>query len=632
MAFKVRDRDEALALVDALKNGKIKPEAQQEVMEGLQRFGQHFQQIQNAKAEGRGMFDEAPEGESRIESALNIIGRRGIGNLDATATFLSGAIAEVPAGLYGLGQWIAGGRDAEAADAAANSIRAIQDALTWDPKTIEGQETLETIAAPLMKLDDAADYMATKYGNGNPHAEAAIYSTLIGLPDVAGMLVGAKMSGRSALGRRMREVEQKAANIGVDVKQTELPSSIVQAAARMTPEERFARTADLQDALSQAEEVARANKRRIEGIARAKEATVQSGGVADFAKGARQNLEAEFEIAGKDFKVLNERLNELDNLAKSGRAPASPIELPPGVRLVAPERVSLRGVQTIHDRITKSLINRKRNKNTPHVLDENAALADLQKQMDEWLDQSFNNDLIHGDVDALAKWREAGEVRTDYFRKFHEDRTIMRFLNNENTPGEVHRWLLGANAVNAKPQAVRVIRRMKEILGDDSREIRSLKQEVTYDLAKPLLQDHPNFESFVRRVDDFFNNKKDLINELDFNTNDIKDLRNFAATALKTGQPLNALHKIDFVKNMARLLWGHGIAKAGVRVNLGTAILSLLGRKGKMNRKQMIFEISDTMFDQPVVRAESAAAGSVIEKYARFNMESVERQNEKVGN
>jgi hypothetical protein len=614
MAFKVRNRDEALALVEALKQGKIKPEAQEEVKAGLQRFGEHFQRIQTAKAEGRGMTDEAPRGETRVETALNMLGERGIGNLDAAGTIISGMVAEPVAGFVGLvalggSKGTSGGNDT--AVAVINSIR---DALTWNPKTVEGQEALQTIAAPLKKLDDAADYIATTVGMGNPVAQTLLYTGIIG-----GLM-------------------------GIDLKQTKMPSDVIRAAGRMVPEERFARTAELQEALQLAEVQMRTAKRKAEGVARAKNATIKSNDVADFVNGnarkeitgVRQNLEAEFDITGSDFKVLQERLTELQNLTKTGKAPTSPIELPPGVKLAGPTEIQLRGLQTIHDRITKTLISRKRNQNTPRIIDENVALVNLQKQLDGFMDNAFNKDMIRGDADALAKWRQAGEVRQKYNKQFHEDRTIMQFLNDANSPADVHRWLLGANAVRAKPQAARVIRRMQDILGKDSRAIKGLKQEIAYDLAKPLLQDHPNFEAFVRGVDTFIADQSGangLIRTLGMETAAMGKLRNFAAAALKTPEAPGLMSGIEVTKNMSRLLWGHGIAKAGVRVNLGTAFLGLMSRKGKLSRKEMIFKVGEAMFNEPMINPSTRAAGQIIQGAAITNVQNLERQadNETLG-
>lgn len=639
----IRNRDEAVALQDQYNRNQIKPEYRADVRKALINFDQHMQRISKARQQDdRGVSDWGPEGESKLTSALTVIGRRGIGNMDALATFLSGAAAEVPAGLAGLGVLgvtaLANKGEANA-DAAADVMRHIQDAFTWNPKTAEGQELLQTVAAPLKHLDDAADYVATAAGNGNPFAEAAIYSGLMALPEVAGMVGGAGLRGAFRTSRRLQSVASKADALGLDIRQVQLPSSIIKAGARMVPEERFARTGELQEALQQAELQVRTAKKRAEGIARAKDATVKASDVKTFADNVEGTLAKEFEIvnAADEFKVLTKRINELKMLGRRRVVEdTGAIELPTRVKLLGPDEAQLRGIQLVHDLITKSLIDRKRNatENTPRILDENRALRSLQKQLDEFLDQQFNNDMIKGDVEALTKWREAGDLRKTYAKNFTEDATIMRFINNENTPAELHRWLVGANAVNAKPQVVRVVRRMKEILGDDSRAIRGLKEEFMYDLVEPLIQDAPNFELFIRRADNFVQNQKDIIRELNFNTNDVTNLRNFAHAALKTARPDSALARLDFVRNVARLLWGHGIAKAGVRVNLGTTLLQLLGRKGKLSKKQMLFEIADAMYDEPAVGRMSAGAGMVIEKYTRNNWESVERQAgyENVGN
>jgi hypothetical protein len=627
MAFKVRNKDEAEMLITALEENRIKPEARDAVIDGIQRFGKHFQQIQRAKAEGRGSSDPAGENqENALTRGLNMIGERAIGNTDAMMTFLSSVVAEPVAGISGAATLLFTKGDT---DAAAGVTEIVRDAYTWQPRTSEGEAVLESIAAPLKALDDGADWIATTFGLGNPLAQAAIYTALLGGTEVLSLKGGAVMRAKAT--RNLKKLNEQAADMGVSLKQTEMPASIVEAAARLTPEQRFARTAELQEAMQLAEHTARTAKRKAEGIARAREANVQAKDVKDFSRGARENLQAEFDLTGSDMKVVTQRLDELDGITTRKQAVDSPIELPPGVKLVGPSEVDLRSIQTVHDRISKTLLKRKRNQNTPRIIDENIALVNLQKQLDGFLDAQFNKDLIRGDADALAKWRQAGEVRQKYNKMFHEDRTIKQFINAENTPGEVHRFLMGANAVNAKPQAARVLRRMKEILGPDSPAIRGLKQEVTFDLAKPLLQDHPNFESFVRGVDNFVANnggKGGLITELGMDMKEISSIRNFAAAALDIPGRPGLFDGVALTKNISRLLWGHGIAKAGVRVNMGTAALSLLARKNKLTQKQMIFAVGEAMFNEPMVSRTGVNAARIIQSVALADMQrSGERED-----
>ena len=623
--FKVRSKDEALVLIDKLKKGEIKPEHQQMVMKGVQEFGVHMAQIREAaKGENGGVIDNTGDG-SDTGTYMAQVWNRTVGMGAVGLTILSSAVAEPLAGLAGGVTLLAG----QGNDQATDVINAWRDALTLDPLTDEGTVILESVAAPLKKIDDGADWVATKLGRGNPYAEWAIYSTLIAAPELLGLKGASALKRGAGAGNKVARAEARANRLGVSLKQTELPGSVIDAAAKMTPDIRSASIGKLQEAMLLAEKKARTAKQKAAGRARATEAATAKGGVDDMASAVRQEMKDAYDLEG--LPTLTKRLDELDKVGKGPNPKDSRLIVPEGARSVDPMDVTLDSLNNISSRIERTLLKRGEGggKSMPATLDESAALRSLQKTVDDFIGQQFNKDLISGDPKAVARWKRSNKLRRDYDKKFTADKTIRQFVDAENTPQQLSRWLLGTNAAKAKPNAVAVINRMKEILGPDHAAIKGIKMEITTDLMAPLLQNKPNFGTFVQRVDDFVKlNKGDggLIKSLDFDMGDINAMRGFALAATRLPVPVSWMSVQGFVKNASRMIWGHGIAKAGVKVNIGSNVLGMVGRTDKLSRKAMLFNVAEAQFGGPVVPRSSIAAGRVISRVVRSDIETMERQ------
>jgi hypothetical protein len=159
-------------------------------------------------------------------------------------------------------------------------------------------------------------------------------------------------------------------------------------------------------------------------------------------------------------------------------------------------------------------------------------------------------------------------------------------IKQEATPEQMSNWIFGASSVGAKSQSGQVVKRLKDILGEDSQQFNALRQEVVYDVMKPLLVEKPNFRQFVNRYNQFVSRNPTLAKELFPDSyDDLRILKRQSEALLKSGG-----EKINFDLNTAasRALFGHGIAKAGLRVQLARQGISILRRMAEGSDQRRI--------------------------------------------
>jgi len=556
------------------------------------------------------------------------IARRTSGAVQVAGTIASGALAEPVSGIAGIGGGLVGLLQGEGfSDAAVRTQRAVADFLTFDPKTDTGQEMLEGIAAPLKKLDDAIDWIATESSFDNPVAAAAIYTTLLGAIDIVGLRgIGRGKSGVGTSVRHTRELEKRLARVqkiaddlGIDLTPSELASSIVDAAKEMSPQTRAANAAGLRDALSQADELQKASAANKADLARGSKTFVDVQKATEFAQQAgKELLEEGFDLS--KMKNVVERLGELENLRTR-----SPIRGELSVERVSAQ---IQDIQTISNRIEKMLDSRAKSpkvRRQPKTIREDLALTQLKSKLDNWLDQQFNSDMITGDVRGIRRWKEATEARRKYNERFLEDKTILQLMDRNATPGEVNRWLMGASAANAKPAAVRTIRRIKELLGENHPSIEGIRQDFLFEITSPLLNDvvtPSNFRQVVRNIDNVIKKQSHLIDELDVDVGRLRGLQKLSRGAFN--ENIRPLFNIDFAKSIAVLKFGSGLAKKGLIVRGATLPIRLMGRllfgKTIFQKKVLLNELAGANWKAPFMDRLAGPAGYAIDAVFASNI------------
>jgi len=243
---------------------------------------------------------------------------------------------------------------------------------------------------------------------------------------------------------------------------------------------------------------------------------------------------------------------------------------------------------------------------------ENAALGAMKGIYDSYLDAQLNADLITGDPRAVQRWKDARQATIDYKNEFDANRVIRQLGDNDTTPEQVKNWILGANSVGAKKEAGLVVEQLKNTLGVDSPSMGILRQEVLFDIVEPLLRETPNFKTFATKFDNFVKNNPTLSNELfPDSVGNLGTLRRFA-TAIEN----NTASGLDLNINqtIARVLFGHEIAKGAVRVNLGTNLLNLVrSTAGLSNKQRLLSEALGYDITSPLLPKAPVAIGGAVQ-------------------
>jgi len=298
--------------------------------------------------------------------------RRTGGAIEVAGTIVSGALHEVPAGLNGMWKLFTSGGDM---DAAAAAIQSTRDAWSFSPVTDTGKEMLNGAIAPLQKLDDVADKIASTVGMGNPYAETLIYSSIVGGLSIAGLKAGSAIK----VPVKVRNIKKVAERLGIETTQDGIATSLWRAAADMVPTTRAANASALRQALRDAR---KADKAKIEVLretssrARAFVSVAEAG---KFAQGAAK------ELIDSGFKLNKlprtmELINDLANLANK-----SPASLKSRNNVAVTSRIQ--DIQLVINRMDRL---RKRAKG-----DEKASLNSLKRKTEDWLDDQFNTEVRH---------------------------------------------------------------------------------------------------------------------------------------------------------------------------------------------------------------------------------------------
>ncbi len=193
------------------------------------------------------------------------------------------------------------------------------------------------------------------------------------------------------------------------------------------------------------------------------------------------------------------------------------------------------------------------------------------------------------------------------------DKRLRTMVKNRATPEEWHRYIVGT-AKAKLPQAARIIRRLKDHLGEGHPAIKAIRQDVMFDVMWPLLKDRPNINQFIDNVDVITKQNKSLYKELGLDQTDMNTMKNL--TKLVRDLPpegrLAALANLNVVKNVARLWVGHDIAKSAVKVNLFGTFLGILTGKSRISKKSLMNDFVGMTYGEPAINPKGVVAGRII--------------------
>lgn len=576
------------------------------------------------------------------------------GLLSAAAVVGNSAIAEPIAGLRAL--WTLAKTRGDV-DAAVEAMESTREALTFVNPTENGEKVLNTIAVPLMKLDEGAGWIAEKAGMGNPYASTFIYTGLVGGADVLGIKGGRSLR----TSKKLKDAQKLTEELGVAPNPQTMPSDIVRTARDMAPEVRAANAGELQDALQQAHRAELKNLERLRRRANEEPAFLNTKEAQTFASEFRRRaIEDGWDL--EQMPTLARRLEEIEGLpgrvfnesptpteaATSGTSvvpaggrqaarvtpePAAPrqlegptIESPrrnSAERTVDPDNLNRGRVQeaqshlqdwiTLSNRVEKDILSRRNNKDIPETTNEVSLLNHLSRSMDDALEKQFHSDLIDGTPEALQAWKLHQEARGRILNNFNADRTITKLIDMEASPEEIKRWVMGASGVNANKQMQATVTRMKEILGRDHPAIEGVRQDFLFDVLEPLMLDEPNLQKFVNNVDNVVRRQSHVLKALDITPDQLMPLRNLAKTSMNN--PPSQVVKIisDAGLFISRFTVGHQIAKKAMKVSMMANLWRRISGQGRATQKQVLADFAGAQFGGPVFDKASVAAGRAIQ-------------------
>lgn len=114
------------------------------------------------------------------------------------------------------------------------------------------------------------------------------------------------------------------------------------------------------------------------------------------------------------------------------------------------------------------------------------AIRDIIKQYDSFVGQMLKNDLLSGVPQAVELWKGARDLRARYGRIFEQNDIVNTLTSRMKDgsqrlsvePEEAIDYIFGRSAIGAKKGLARDIRKLKEVLGDESPEWGAIKEEA----------------------------------------------------------------------------------------------------------------------------------------------------------
>ena len=526
---------------------------------------------------------------------------------DLALTVASAGVGEVLGGLTGLAN-LAITRDP---DEAARRVNEVSDFITVGPLTSGGKKALEEVGPALAVLDESATDFAEQLANspspfgphGNPVETATVIKTALlgGLELVPAGKPGVSMAKTARnLKAKQKEVLKIAEDNGIRLSLDEFGDSVIEAAQRQASDRRGVNTPLVAEALAQQRKIDTDRRAALFDEARSSNTFVETRPVRELGGVSEKSLvDRGFDLGAENMAPVRRTLQEL----------AGPeFGFAPGQNLA----VNLNMLEMVRRRINKRLGSDRQ---------VNTALNSIKKDIDRFLDNEFNlaaieagqikpgSSALSGEARGLDAWKRARAANVEWHKRFSEDKVISWLIDRDATPTEMRQWIMGASAMGAKKPAANTVMRMREILGDNHPAIEGLRQDFIFELVEPLLKDQPGFKQFINTYDTTIRRNPDLVEALQLDKTALNDLRDLARVQIDLppgGVIFNDLK--DVIRNVSRLAVGHGIAKAGVRVQLTSRIGNYLAGTDVMGPKAILEDIMKVKFNEPAIPKNSPAA------------------------
>ena len=539
---------------------------------------------------------EASKQKPKTSFGENVVG---IG--DAALTFARGLVGTTVGGVLGsikaAKDFITGEDDP--LKAGAERSQAVQGAITGEPFTEAGKDALSMVSVPFEKLHELAVAGGEKTLDvtGSPALATLAQTTL----ETAPMAFGVRRPGSKTIAERNIDIanvmdETKAVGLDVAAPIARQREQLVESGRNLGAQEVKAQDIGIvQDALQKARVHTEALVENIYFDAKRKDASVNTFQVTELQKSINSFFDDKVFMVSQEITPKTVvSLEKLDEIASGGFETAVEIK-----RLMKYRRANnkMRGADAT----------------------DNAGLAIINGQMDAYLRTQVTKDLVSGDATAVAKWQEAFKGTKDFKEIFDADKAIKNLSTKlDATPEMAKNWIMGKNSVGAKAEAGAIVKKIGEIVGKDGPEFGALRQEILFDIVEPLLKAQPNYKGFANNYDKFVRHNGTLARELfPESLGEMTTLRRFAS-ALEKGSARGL--DLNLNQTVARILFGHEIAKGAVRVNLGTNLLNAVRSTAGSSPKQlMISDFTGYDITKPLLPKAPVAIGATIQTAQQEN-------------
>lgn len=658
----IQSLEEAQAVARLLSEGKITGAGRASALADLRAFDSQQaapQQAPQSPAEVVPAEAPARPATEMIDGKLHLNGKpvttkdKLLGLADIGATLASQTAGQITGGLAGLGGMMTTGT----LEGASNAYEATRNSVSniWTPKTEVGQQVFNELgelgekAAPFLQWADDALY--ENVSQENPAVAGTIKSVLLGIPEVFGVkgtsmkgLAGMKLPQRASqeveftfkMGNTMADAKKKAEALGIKLTNEDLRESVVQAADRISnARNRGADMDKTQELVQDAEKLAKEGVDNAFSLARMKKAFTS---VKPFQAIVPDAMKHYASIEGfdlpkmpdllariRDLEQLDKRLPSLPNpearppvLEGKPHLPATTVRRGPlGEEIHTPtanvsdaspvrketsySKVRLNEIEVLRRRITND-IKGDGSKLRPYTA-QDRALMDLRTRIDRALNDEFDKAAITGDPEAMEAWKNAKALHREYVQNFRANRTVAKFVANDANAEDLYRWAVGASAMNAKQQAAQVVTQLGKIGGAEA--VEPIRAAILRDVLKPMFGDAPNFPAVVRNIDNLLEQNPALAKAAGINVDELQTLKK-AAHAARFVTPMSPKwDKTFFTRIMARLVFGHGIAKAGARMNVAHRIIDSVAGTGVMKEKDILRYFAELDLKRPLIQAKN---------------------------
>lgn len=532
---------------------------------------------------------------------------------DAAALAATSAVAQPASGLAGMVAHAATGMfngfDPEKSNEAAAKVQSFTEGLlTNDPEAEPIHKAVGEAGMLFEKVTGKTAEQASQWADdrfyslarGNPEMAALLKTTVYGIPSIVGLnrlKVPDNLRARAEYRAGIQRVDAEAKADGYELVGDKFPSQVQAKAAALAPNaEKGGGFDEILADLKTARKTANDEVDAAWDSFRASDAFVDVRAAKNAAQNIRKELAAEGHIVNKG--ITQEILQDLSRLDRR--------EVNTGRKFKGDKKraeVALRELDVIRRKVTNNIKGDK-SKGVPYT-PEDRALLSARAKIDSMIEDQFIAGAISGDPGVHNLWKNARGLSAQFNQNFNADSVIRKMLVDDVTPEQAYNFVIGASSMASKQQAVATIRRMKQILGEDSPAITNMRNAALRDVLIPLLPEggsKANFNLAISNIDKLLKNHPALVKELDIDPQQLTRLRRAAFVASEVVSKSPEKFGMDYVTSVsASVLFGHGIARKGALVRTARKALNWALDTNQMSPKDIRKHLLDADYNRPII-------------------------------